>query len=104
MLEDYDYLIDNHMWKHRDAINFVQNNLAYPPSLIHYFAGFVLNSSKIGVWKNIDQAIVDGFNQQFGEVYVWAYAQVKRDGWHPPVIVSATPKPGNYAKPQTVVL
>ncbi len=104
MLEDYDYLIDNHMWKHRDAINFVQNNLAYPPPLIHYFAGFVLNSSHNAVWKNINQAIVDGFNQQFGEVYVWAYAQVKRDGWHPPVIVSATPKPGNYAKPQTVVL
>ncbi len=104
MLEDYDYLIDNHMWKHRDAINFVQNNLAYPPPLIHYFAGFVLNSSDNAVWKNINQAIVDGFNQQFGEVYVWAYAQVKRDGWHPPVIVSATPKPGNYAKPQTVVL
>lgn len=104
MLEDYDYLIDNHMWKHRDAINFVQNNLAYPVSLIHYFAGFVLNSSKLGVWKNINQAIVDGFNQQFGEVYVWAYAQVKRDGWHPPVIVSATPKPGNYAEPQNVVL
>ena len=104
MLEDYDYLIDSHMWKHRDAINFVQNNLAYPPSLIHYFAGFVLNSSKLGVWKNINQAIVDGFNQQFGEVYVWAYAQVKRDGWHPPVLVSATPKPGNYAAPQNVVL
>lgn len=104
MLEDYDYLIDDHMWKHRDALNFVQNNLAYPPSLIHYFAGFVLDSSKLGVWKNINQAIVDGFNQQFGEVYIWAYAQVKRDGWHPPVLISADPKPGNYAAPQNVVL
>ncbi len=28
---------------------------------------------------------MDGFNQQFGEVYAWAYAQVKQDGWHPPV-------------------
>ena len=104
MLEDYDYLIDGHMWKHYEAINFVQNNLAYPTSLIHYFAGFVLNSSKLAVWQNINQAIIDGFNQQFGQVYVWAYAQVKRDGWHPPVIVSASPKPGNYAEPQNVTL
>lgn len=104
MLEDYDYLIDGHMWKHYEAINFVQSNLAYPTSLIHYFAGFVLNSSKLAVWQNINQAIIDGFNQQFGQVYVWAYAQVKRDGWHPPVIVSASPKPGNYAEPQNVTL
>ncbi|MHB8131831.1 MAG: non-contractile tail sheath protein [Mobilitalea sp.] len=97
MLEDYDYLIEDKMDKHQDALTFVQKNLGYPENKIHYFAGFVLNEQYNNVWTNINQAINDGFNQGFVETYIWAYAQVKRDGWVQPEIILADKKPGNYS-------
>ena len=51
MLEDYDYLINNEMDKHDEALSFIQTNLAYPESEIHYFSGFVLDQSKNYVWN-----------------------------------------------------
>ncbi|MHB8131614.1 MAG: non-contractile tail sheath protein, partial [Mobilitalea sp.] len=104
MLEDYDYLIENKMDKHMDALTFVQKNLGYPENKIHYFSGFVLNEQNNNVWNNINQAINDGFNQGFAETYIWAYAQVKRDGWVQPKIILANQKPGNYSGPINVSL
>ncbi|MHA3065528.1 chitobiase/beta-hexosaminidase C-terminal domain-containing protein [Lacticaseibacillus saniviri] len=102
MLEDYDYLIFNQIRNHREVLNFVQNNLGYPSDKIHYFAGFVLDKDHSKVWKNIDQAIIDGFNQPMGHTYIWAYAQVKRDNWTQPHIIFASRKSGNYSGPFNV--
>ncbi|MEX1574763.1 hypothetical protein AB3I68_05110 [Enterococcus sp. C22] len=79
MLEDYDYLIKNQMREHHEVLDFVQNNLGYPSEKIHYFCGFVNKPTDYGVWTNIQQALIDGYNTHMGEVYIWAYAQVKRD-------------------------
>ena len=80
IIEDYDYLIDGHMDKHKETLKFAQENLGYPKEKIHYFSGFVLNKEQQHVWKNINEAINDGFNQKLGEVYIWAYAQ-SYPGW-----------------------
>lgn len=99
MLEDYDYLIYDQMQKHSKSMIFVQSQLNYPPELIHYFAGFVLDQDHLGIWNNINQALNDGFNQKFNEVYIWAYAQIKRDGWAPPDFVHVNKPSGVYEKP-----
>jgi len=104
MLEDYDYLINNEMDKHDEALSFIQTNLAYPESEIHYFSGFVLDQSKNYVWNRIYQAINDSFNLGFAKTYVWAFAQVKRDGWIPQSIIYASKPSGNYKEPLRVAL
>ncbi|KMP90982.1 hypothetical protein TU65_25530 [Bacillus wiedmannii] len=96
MIEDYDYLIDGHMDKHKETLTFAQENLGYPSEKIHYFSGFVLNKEQSHVWTNINEAINDGFNQKLGEVYIWAYAQVIRDGWKTPNLLSANYASGIY--------
>ncbi len=95
MIEDYDYLIFDQMDKHLETLTFSQNYLGYPEDKVHYFSGFVLNSDYSYVWENIEQAINNGFNQGFEEVYLWAYTQIKRGGWVPPDII--------YAKDQDFV-
>jgi len=104
MIEDYDYLIDGHMDKHKETLKFAQENLGYPKEKIHYFSGFVLNKEQQHVWKNINEAINDGFNQKLGEVYIWAYAQVIRDGWHSPGLLSTNYPEGSYGNPIDVTL
>ncbi|MED0872762.1 chitobiase/beta-hexosaminidase C-terminal domain-containing protein [Bacillus mobilis] len=104
MIEDYDYLIDNHMDKHKETLNFAQENLGYPSGKVHYFSGFVLNKDQQHVWKNINQAINDGFNQGLGEVYIWAYAQVIRDGWKTPDIINVNYPSGNYTSAIDITL
>ncbi|WP_411372668.1 non-contractile tail sheath protein [Enterococcus thailandicus] len=99
MLEDYDYLIKNQMREHQDVLEFIQNNLGYPSEKIHYFSGFVLDEEHSFVWKNIHQALVDGFNESFAEVYIWAYAQVKRDNWKQPKVIYSSHRGGNYTQP-----
>ncbi|WP_322924423.1 chitobiase/beta-hexosaminidase C-terminal domain-containing protein [Paenibacillus campi] len=99
MLEDYDYLIDDRSQKHRNTLTYVQAHLGYPAKLIHYFSGYVSDRQHLEVWNNINQAINDGFNQGFGEVYVWAYAQVKRDGWVMPDMIMASKPTGLYEQP-----
>ncbi|MCP1133618.1 chitobiase/beta-hexosaminidase C-terminal domain-containing protein [Paenibacillus polysaccharolyticus] len=104
MLEDYDYLIYDQKDKHIKSLTYVQSHLKYPVELIHYFAGFVNDIEHLGVWDNINQAINDGFNQGFGEVYVWAYAQVKRDGWTLPDLIKVNKPTGLYEKPFNLTL
>ncbi|MDP4093482.1 MAG: hypothetical protein Q8920_08985 [Bacillota bacterium] len=87
MLEDYDYLIAGQMDKHNSELTFVQKNLGYPSGKIDYISGYVQNKNNKAVWNNIDQAIKDGFNQNFRNTYVWAYSQIRRDGWIPPAAV-----------------
>ncbi len=99
MLEDYDYLIYDQKQKHINTLTYVQAHLGYPTKLIHYFSGFVSDRGHLQVWDRINQAINDGFNQGFGEVYVWAYAQVKRDGWAMPDMIRSSKPTGLYEKP-----
>ncbi|WP_169447604.1 chitobiase/beta-hexosaminidase C-terminal domain-containing protein [Paenibacillus daejeonensis] len=98
MLEDYDYLIDDQMEKHAESLRFVQAQLGYPEKRIHYFAGFVPEQDQRWIWNNINRAINNGFNQRFQEVYVWAYAQIKRDSWTPPDFVLANRPSGPYVE------
>ena len=104
MLEDYDYIIDNDMEKHDEALTYIQSNLAYSNDKIHYFCGFVLNQEKLDVWKRIDQAINDSFNLEFAKTYIWAFAQIKRDGWRPQRIIYSSKYSGNYKGPISVNL
>ena len=104
MLEDYDYLIDDQMQKHAESLRFVQSHLGYPEDRIHYFAGFVPEQDQLWIWNNINRAINNGFNQRFQEVYVWAYAQIKRDSWTPPDFVLANRPSGLYDKPFDLTL
>jgi hypothetical protein len=104
MIEDYDYLITNQMAKQRETLTFTQDYLGYPKEKIHYFAGFVLNQSDSFIWKNINEAINNAYNQRLGEIYVWAYSQVKRDGWTPPGLLNSNYPSGTYQEPIKVSL
>ncbi|MDO3678677.1 non-contractile tail sheath protein [Paenibacillus ehimensis] len=103
MLEDYDYLIFNQMDKHLESMTFVQTELGYPVDKIHYFSGFALEDTD-QVWHNIDQAVLDGYNQGFTEIYVWAYTQIKRRGWNPPLIICTNRPSGTYSNPFNMTL
>ncbi|WP_422120780.1 hypothetical protein [Koleobacter methoxysyntrophicus] len=52
----------------------------------------------------MEQAINDGFNQGFKEVYLWAYTQIKREGWTPPDIIYASKPSGTYSDAHYVTL
>lgn len=93
MIEDYDYLIANNMEKHRQALTVAQRKLNYPASQIHYLSG-ADSTNNDSIWKNIDQAVNDGINMRFAQVYVWAYPQVKQRGWRQPVIIESSVPPG----------
>lgn len=84
-IEDYDWIIDNDE-HHKFVYKFAWENLKYPPNRVHYFAGFVLNPEyppTSDLWKRIDEALIEGVNNEF-ESYIWAGAQIRRDGWIPP--------------------
>lgn len=93
MIEDYDYLTSNNMEKHRQAMTLVQRKLNYSPDKIHYLSG-ADSTNNDSIWRNIDQAINDGINMKFAQVYLWAYPQVKNRGWKQPTIISSSVPPG----------
>lgn len=79
-LEDYDFVLDGAWGKKTQAIDKIDQQLGYPRASSHYFAGFNLSASTPENWRNIDRAIGGGFKAGFGEVFVWAYPQLQRDG------------------------
>lgn len=81
------------MEKHRQALTVAQRKLNYPASKIHYLAGADSTNNDL-IWKNIDQAINDGFSMNFAEVYLWAYPQAKIRGWNEPVLIKSSVPPG----------
>ncbi|WP_176835549.1 MULTISPECIES: chitobiase/beta-hexosaminidase C-terminal domain-containing protein [unclassified Paenibacillus] len=93
MIEDYDYLIANNMEKHRQALTVAQRKLHYPANQIHYLAG-ADSTNNDSIWKNIDQAISDGINMNFAEIYLWAYPQVKQRAWTQPSLIRTNVAPG----------
>ncbi|MBP1999096.1 hypothetical protein J2Z69_000115 [Paenibacillus shirakamiensis] len=96
MFEDYDYIIDNRMDQHLQTLDLIQSNLNYPSNKIHYITGFVKDPNKSEIWNRMNQAINDGFNKKFGEVYAWSYTQIKRDSWKQPSLIMASSPSGTY--------
>lgn len=90
MIEDYDWVIDDDPM-HDIVYTFVWEHLKYQWFRTHYFAGFVLNPEPPSspLWKRIDEALIDGVNNEFHS-YIWAGTQVRRDGWLPPPLVWKT--------------
>lgn len=93
-VEDYDWVIDADP-KHEAVFDFAQQELGYPAALTDYFAGFVLRHDPwtgIGLWTRIDQAAVRA--DQLGmPSFIWAGAQIRRDGWRPQRILAETLRP-----------
>jgi len=84
-IEDYDWVTEGDPM-HEMVYDFPSEELGYPKELTHYFAGFVLNPQPWTgslTWKRIEQAADDGLDYGMGEVFIWAGAQIKRDGWQP---------------------
>lgn len=104
MLEDYDYLIDNKWDKHFETLDYVQENFGYSSDKIDYLCGFVLNENYGYVWNNIDQAINDGINKKFRNVYIWAAPQVKAWSWKNPDIINVNFPSGIYNNQLEVTL
>jgi len=84
-IEDYDWVIDGDPM-HELVYDFATRELGYTKDLVHYFAGFVLNRQPwtgSETWKRIEQAADNGLDLEMGEVFIWAGAQIRRDGWQP---------------------
>jgi len=79
-IEDYDHVIAGDWAAHARDLDKVIGDLGYPLADTQFFAGFVLLAEDTQIWRNIERAIVDGRSRGFGEVVVWAYPQIVRDG------------------------
>jgi len=86
-VEDYDWLIFDQAEEHKHIYDFAFKYLGYQFHRTHYFAGFVLNHElqTSPLWQRIDAALMDGVNEEF-ESFIWAGAQIRRDGWLPPLM------------------
>lgn len=84
MIEDYDYLINNELEKHKNTLSIASDILGYPPSRTHYFVGFDLTSKNDLVWRNITTAIDNGLQKEFSHIYIWEYYYVNQRGYNYP--------------------
>lgn len=76
-LEDYDWVIENS--KYHNDIYSLGKKLGFSKDKLHYYGGFVqYEKDAVPLWKLIKRAMEKGLNS-FGEVYVWAGTQVRRD-------------------------
>ncbi|MFC7048912.1 DUF2460 domain-containing protein [Emcibacter nanhaiensis] len=80
-IEDYDFIVDGQWKRHRQSLEQITGDLGYALPDMYYFAGFNLRPETTHLWRNIDLAAGDGFARGFGEIFVWAYPQVVRDGF-----------------------
>ncbi|VAW03627.1 Similar to phage capsid and scaffold / Gene Transfer Agent (GTA) ORFG12 [hydrothermal vent metagenome] len=79
-VEDYDFVLNGEWGKRAMAIDRIDQNLSYPRARTHYFGGFNLLPETPENWKNIIRAVDLGFQDDYAEVFVWAYPQIVRDG------------------------
>ena len=79
-VEDYGYVIAGKWAAHNLSIQKITSDLNYTMEDTHYFSGFNLSEAAPDVWRNIDLAAKDGFHKKFGEIFIWAYPQIVRDG------------------------
>ena len=78
-LEDYDWVTGQSKY-HSDVYSIGQN-LGFSLDELHYYGGFVLNKEDaVEYWRLIKDAMAVAMDMGFGEVFVWAGSQVRRDG------------------------
>src|SRR5690625_3535172 len=80
-IEDYDWVVEGRFDLTPRTWAVALDQLGYPLSAIHYFAGFVLNASDAWQWRWIERAMREAFDAGPAEVFVWSREQVSRDGW-----------------------
>ena len=81
-LEDYDWLTAGADALRRQAYEFVDARLGYPPDLQDYLAGFVLLADNADAyWRRIDAGLDEARSRNIERRFVWALPQVNRDGY-----------------------
>lgn len=80
-VEDYDHVIAGDWAAHGAGLRAVADALGYGPEDSHYFAGFVQDPGTPFVWANMERAASRARAEEYGEIFVWAYSQVIRDGF-----------------------
>lgn len=83
-VEDYDWLIAPDYPQHNTIYDLIETDLGYAPADQHYFAGFALTGPQAALWKRINHAARLALDLGFGQVFIWAGAQIRRDNWLPP--------------------
>jgi len=77
-IEDYDWVIFENQYHNLSYA--VGEELGFSPDCIHYFGGFVQNPEDAdNYWGLIKESMDDALKKGFGEVFVWAGSQVRRD-------------------------
>ena len=78
-LEDYDWVTSKSRF-HNDIYAMGQE-LGFDLENLHYYGGFVLNEEDaIEYWRLIKDAMNIAIEAGFGQVFVWAGSQIRRDG------------------------
>lgn len=79
-IEDYDWIIDGRLDLVPLTFDAATEKLGYPRSLVHYFAGFILNGQDYHIWPWINTAMRMARRANMAYVYIWSWTQVSRDG------------------------
>lgn len=93
-LEDYEHVTEEQWGLHRSGLATALSTLGYPVAASHYFSGFVLDPADRHQWRPIAEAIRDARSQGYGEIFVWAYPQVCRDGFSFAQLIEEVPMSG----------
>jgi len=109
-IEDYDWIIASRLDLVPLTFDAARNILLYPHSVVHYFAGFVLNAQDYEIWKWAETAIRMAQEADMAYIYVWSYTQAIRDSVlyddlpPEPLNVPILNLPPNWADPYNVIL
>lgn len=77
-LEDYDWVTGDSV--HHNEVYDIGNKLGFANNQLHYYGGFVqYENDAVPYWRLINTAMDTAFEKEFGEVFVWAGSQVRRD-------------------------
>ncbi|MBE6497498.1 MAG: hypothetical protein E7Z81_04390 [Methanobrevibacter sp.] len=77
-IEDYDWVIFEN--SHHNESYSIGQDLGFDENSLHYFGGFVQNPGDADkYWELIKDSMDDAFENNFGQVFVWAGSQVRRD-------------------------
>ena len=80
-LEDYDLVIRGDHGSTERAVPLMAEQLGYPVSAQHYFAGFVLYPEDKPQWRSIAKAAERAEARGAAHSFIWALPQVARDGF-----------------------
>jgi len=77
-IEDYDWVIEES--PHHSEAYEIGTELGFNKNQLHYYGGFVqYPEDAIKLWKLIKESMEVAFDKNFGEVFVWAGTQIRRD-------------------------